>query len=301
MSENYDRRNFLRKSVLMSAMGVTGMSFEEKALLAAKKPAPKEAVKDLPKGKIGNIEITRLILGGNLISGFAHSRELIYVASVLKHYFTDDKIVETLRIAEENGINTAILRTDKDTVRCLNRFRKEGGKIQWIAQTYPKEHDITSNIQMAIDNGAIGAYAQGGIGDKFYKNGRMDLLGEVVSFIKKNGLIAGVGSHLIDVQKAAEKEGIDADFYFKTWNTDGYCCTDAEETVKFMKKNKKPWIAYKILGAGVTNPKKGFKDAYKLGADFINVGMYDFQIKEDTLIAKRETENNSGRERPWSA
>jgi hypothetical protein len=44
-----------------------------------------------------------------------------------------------------------------------------------------------------------------------------------------------------------------------------------------------------------------FNYSFKNGADFINVGMYDFQIKEDILIAKRAVSNNSQRERLWCA
>jgi len=36
-------------------------------------------------GKIGRLSISRLICGGNLFSGFAHSGDLVYVSSLLKH------------------------------------------------------------------------------------------------------------------------------------------------------------------------------------------------------------------------
>ena len=307
MSEGIDRRGFLKKSIVASTGAVLGLSLEEKALLAAnaKETTGKKsetAAKGMQTGKIGKLNISRLIIGGNLISGFAHSRDLIYVSSLLKHYFTDDKIIETLHICENSGINTAILRTDKDTIRVLNRYRnQEGGKIQWIAQTYPRELDLKSNIQMAIDNGAVGAFMQGGIGDKFWENGRVELLGKVVDFIKENGLIAGVGSHLLDVPMAIEEQGIKADFYFKTLNEVDYNCKDPEQVVEFMAKIEKPWIAYKVLGAGVTHPKEGFKRAFKSGADFMAVGMYDFQIQEDAIITRSIMKKDIGRQRPWRA
>ena len=68
---------------------------------------PGGSIKGLPIGKIGNVEISRMFTGGNLISGFAHSRDLIYVSPLLKNYFTDDKVMETFEICEESGINTA--------------------------------------------------------------------------------------------------------------------------------------------------------------------------------------------------
>ena len=99
MLNQLNRRGFLKKSMVAPAAALA-LSFEEKALLASttKKPAavmPGGSAKGLPVGKIGNVTISRLFTGGNLISGFAHSRDLIYVSSLLNQYFTDDKVMET--------------------------------------------------------------------------------------------------------------------------------------------------------------------------------------------------------------
>ncbi len=313
MSKLLNRRKFLKNSIITSAGISAGLSLEEKALLArtTRKPGlkvPKDSIKSLPMGKIGNVKISRLICGGNLINGYAHSRNLIYVSSLLQHYFTDEKIIETLRISEENGINTCILNVasssrQENTVGILNKYwKEEGGKIQWIAQCDAYEHDLFTNVKKAVDNGAVGAFIQGGCGDNLIKNGnRVDLIGKVVSLMKENGLIAGVGSHMLEVPMAVEKEGINPDFHFKTLNTVDYHCEKLEETIEFMKKVNKPWIAYKVLGAGVTEPRRGFKYAFEKGADFINIGMYDFQIKEDVLITKKVLSSSMKRERLWYA
>src|SRR5665648_534479 len=117
---------------------------------------------NVPTGKIKNVEISRLIPGGNLVSGFVYSRDLLYVSALMKKYFTDEKVMEILELAETCGINTTILRADEHILRILKEYWRRGGKIKWIAQTYPKDNDF-SNIKMAIDNGAIGAFVQGGI------------------------------------------------------------------------------------------------------------------------------------------
>jgi hypothetical protein len=226
---------------------------------------------------------------------------LLYVSSLLKHYFVPDKILDTLQLCEQGGVNAAILRADDHIVDILKRYRKErGGRIQWIAQAYPKVDNLKDNIQLAIDNGAVGAYMMGGIGDTFLKEGRTDLIGEVVSFMKRNGLVAGVGSHSLDVPEAVEKQGFEPDFYVKTLNAVGYESQDPAEIAAFMKTVKKPWIAFKVLGAGRMKPREGFDLAFKMGADFVNVGMYDFQVEEDISLVREIVATHEQRERPWS-
>ena len=312
MSKGVNRRKFLKNSLAASAGVISALSFEERALLAATQKRPSRArgaaskvpegnVKGLQTGKIGNLTISRLICGGNLISGYAHSRNLIYVSSILRHYFTEDKVIETLQIAEANGINTAVLRLDDKTVKILKRYRKEGGKIQWLAQIKPTPLDLTSTAKKAIDNGAVGVFSHGGVGDSFFENGQIGLLGKMVEFVKKNKLIVGIGGHSLDVIMAAEEEGLEPDFYFKTLNTCGYESKTPKETVKFMEKVKRPWIAFKVLGAGAIRPKEGFKYAFGNGVDFVCVGMFDFQIKQDVVIAKDTVAGAKGRKRPWLA
>jgi len=283
----------------------------------------------VPSSRIGQVRVSRLICGGNLVIGSAHDRDLIYIASLMKHYFTDRKIMETWQLCEECGINTMIGPVNSPyavgedpTIRVYKRYRDEwGGQIQWIAQTYPKSTDLTGSIQKAIDNGAVGAFVHGGIADNWVRLNRIDLLAKAVEFAKRNGLIAGCACHALAVPMALERAGVDVDFYMKTLHNDNYWsatpraerpaqglpphdnmwCTRPEETVEFMRTVTKPWIAFKVLAAGAIHPCEGFRFAFESGADFANVGMFDFQIREDAILARdiiaKVTQN--GRARPW--
>jgi len=335
MIEHVKRRTFLKKSLLAAGAAVLPFGFEERALLAraedarasstsaggsnktrgtAVAPQSQASPGAIPKGQIGDITVSRLICGGNLTSGIAHSRDLIYVSKLLKNYFTDEKIFETWRLAEESGVDTAILRLDANTIRLINKYwREQGGGLQWIAQIKPRPDDLTTDVQMAIDNGAAGVYVQGETGDAFYRNGQVAMLGKIIDTIKGHGVTAGMGAHDLNVVVACEKEGIASDFYMKTFNSKSYWSAGPmprhdsvfeetpKETAEFMKKVEKPWIAFKVLGAGAISPEEGFQYAFENGADFICVGMFDFQVKEDAALASRILAGEMKRDRPWRA
>jgi hypothetical protein len=301
---------------MASSGAALAWSFEEKALLAASTagapgPASERSTKGLPTGKIGDLTISRILVGGNLISGFAHSRDLIYVSSLLRQYFTDEKVWETLQLCEENGVNTAILRLDDHCLRILDGYWNDrGGRMQWIAQCKLNEKDWKSDMLQAIDNGAHAAYLHGGVAEGLLADNKIDTIAKAVDLIKQNGVPAGVAGHAIEVPIACEKAGIAVDFYMKTLNAKNYWSAGImprhdsvwaetpEKTIEFMKNVRKPWIAYKVLGAGAIHPKEGFKYVFDNGADFACVGMFDFQVVEDVIIA-RDALNTVKRSRPW--
>ena len=318
MSRNLNRRQFFKKSLVTSVAATSASGLQERTLSAAKRTAS-----SLPMGRIGDVRISRLIIGGNQFSGWSHSRDLKYLRDLFKAYSADEKIMQTLQLVEANGVNTIITASSG----YLNRYwRERGGQIQWIAQVHPKVNDVTSDIKRAIDNGAVGAYVQGGVGDSFVKNGRVDLLAEAVEFIKAQGLIAGIGGHSLQVPMAVEKARIQPDFYMKTlhpgdyWSAtpkeerkefnvdsggpydyDNIWSITPEKTIEFMKTVDRPWIAFKVLAAGAIHPREGFRYAFENGADFVCVGMFDFQIREDVIIARDTVSRAANRQRRWRA
>lgn len=263
----------------------------------------------LPVGKIGDLTLSRMILGGNLIGGWAHARDLIYVSKLVKAYHHREKVFETFAIAESCGVN-AIL-TNPILCETINDYWRNGGKIRFISDCGGK--DVLEMIQRSIDKGASACYIQGAIGDKLVEEGKFDVIAKGVDLIRRNGLPAGIGAHKLATVQGCVEKGLKPDFWMKTlhecnyWSAaaakehDNIWCTEPAGTVAFMKQQKEPWIAFKVLAAGAIEPKAGFRYAFESGADFICVGMYDFQIVDDVNLALAVLNGGLVRQREWYA
>src|SRR5512133_3540969 len=106
MSRHLSRRSFVKASILASAAAPLGLSVSNAAgAEAAPTPGAARPTPELfPMGKIAGQSFSRLFMGGNLIGGWAHARDLSYVSPLMRRYNTPAKIRQTLEIAEQNGI-----------------------------------------------------------------------------------------------------------------------------------------------------------------------------------------------------
>ena len=268
----------------------------------------------LPKGKIGKHEISRLVLGGNLIGGWAHSRDLIYVPSLFKAYNTEKKIYETLILAEKAGINA--INIGFPTNALLSKYKKStGSKITVISQVAPnmEKKDYFDQMNRAIDYGADILQVQGNWCDWLVRDNKIEVISAMLDKIRSQGYTAGLAAHSVESLIACEGNGIIPDYYMKTMHHDQYWsahprefrfpfevdgkeyldhnrfhnnmfCLFPERTVEFVSRVKVPVMGYKVLAAGALEPKDGFRWAFENGADFICVGMFDFQLVKDVNI-----------------
>lgn len=329
LRDGMTRRDFVRADV-----AVTG------AALCAASGKPKQG--GMPQGAIGGVKMSRLILGSNPMGGGAHARDLMYVSRLMKEYNTEERLLKLLENAEAEGIDTVLQgdRTLLDKYNKQRGGHMREIRMLTLPQDGAVDDEqVKEFFDRGLEQGAIAFYLFGDSGDYLARNGRVDAIEKALGIAKKMGALLGIGGHGLDVVLQCEKQGLKPAFYVKTFHNDNYwsatprenrkpfCwydgkggnsysgktgdhnyfhdniwCLDAEETMRVMSKVKAPWVAFKVLAAGAIHPSEGFSFAFENGADFIAVGMFDYQVRENAEIARAALARHKDRtSRLWRA
>jgi hypothetical protein len=289
------------------------------------------ARQQMPVGKIGSLTVSRLISGSNLISMNMHARDLHYVGELARHYNTEERVFMTLKKCEALGVNTIVLKNHNFRQFRLAKYWKEwGGKMQWIADVITTDVNRFEKLLVEhLELGASAAYVWGGASDQWFHEGNPGNIIKAYQILRKHKIPAGIAAHRLEPIAFCEKEGIKPDFYFLTLHHDRYWsahskpnrrfiemyefnspdhafyhdnmfCHDAEATIQFMETVEVPWIAFKVLAAGAIQPLDGIRYAYSGGADYVCLGMFDWQVAEDVELARKCVAEARNRPRVWA-
>jgi len=252
----------------------------------------------LPTIRIRNLTVSRLVVGGNPISGFSHAGPARTTAML--DYFTAENAKKLLRHCEECGINTGFMRADNHIIRLLREYWNEGGKIQWFAQTGTGESP-DGDIRKAKACGAKAIYVHGGAVDSFCGSGDCESLRKQLDLIRELGLPAGCAGHNPQYLLEIERQSWAPDFYMVClYNVLGYKGKlNAAGDEKFAPGDRKialdaiaalprPCFAYKILAAGRLNPREAFNEVFSRikSSDGVAVGMFPPDAKSGDIVAE---------------
>ena len=276
------------------------------------------------KGKIKGVEFSRVIMGGNLIGGWGHARDLKYVSTLMKAYNTPRRIFDTLHLGEACGFDTIL--TNPSLMNFITRYwKEEGGKIKFISDCgHPK--GPAEGARVSVDNGACMVYVHGFGVDKYAVQNDWKGLEKELKEMRKLGVPVGIGAHAFGSLKFCIEHDLTPDFWMKTFHPVNYwsakktdkdagegepgsekhgwrdnCwCRDPEALAAWFANRPEPWIAFKTMAAGAVHPKEALPFAFNHGADFVCMGMFDFQVVEDANLANEMFDKGfAKRTRPW--
>jgi len=264
--------------------------------------------------QIGDFKMSRITLGGNLIGGWAHSRDLGYVSTLMKAYNTEKRIFDTMHLAEACGVNT--ISTNPSLMNFIKKYwREDGGTINFVSDCghadVNGELGIVVGAKKSVDAGAKLIYIHGFGADKWAVEGNWKVMEKALREMRKLGVPVGIGAHAFATLKFCVEHDLIPDFWMKTFHPGGYWsaqktpqdqgegepgsghkgwrdnnwCRDPKALSEWFEKRPEPWIAFKTMAAGAVHPRQAIPFVFNGGADAACMGMFDFQVVEDVNLA----------------
>ena len=218
----------------------------------------------LPTVKIGNADVTRLIIGGNPFCGNSHHSPEMNQA--MFDYYTMENIKRALHRCHELGINAFQVRADNHMFAMMRELRAENNPMRWIAQT-ASEIYYEGNVASIARNHPAAIYHHGTMTDIFYKAGQLDTITNNLALIRKTGKPVGLCTHMPEVVLKSEELKWDVDFYMlavynlsrvervssfvtgKPNLDEPFYEEDPPLAYEVIRAVKKPFLVFKILGA----------------------------------------------------
>ena len=263
----------------------------------------------LPTIKIGDKDVTRLICGGNPISGISHfSQEMDWD---MLRYYTMPRLMDLLDECVKQGINTLQTRGDFHTMRMYLEYCERGGNIQWLVQTASEYRDLLANIDRMASFGPIAMYHHGTHTDNSWHEGKIDQVQDYLKRIHDHGLPAGLGTHIPEVIEYAEEHGWETDFYMSCFYNlargykvapavqqqahaqEQYPDGDPDRMTKTVRQTPKPCLGFKIMAA---NRKCSSPESVKaaFGYAFANIKPIDGVVVGMFPKYRNQVEENAG-------
>jgi hypothetical protein len=265
----------------------------------------------LPKVRFGKHEISRLVVGCNQFYGYSHFNQLL--DQMMREWNTPERVCDTLRQCEQNGINAFQYSHHERGFSDLERHRASGGKMLLIAVDTGKDpvEETVKRIQ------PIALYHHGERTDVLFRAGKMEQVQEYTKKLRQTGVLVGIGTHKSEVVEYVEERGWDVDFYLLcAYNrtrtpeelrkmlgvvpvpaSEVYLESDPPLAYRVARQTQKTCFLFKILAAGrLTRSPQAIDEAFKTALESIKpkdcvvVGMYPRykdEVKENSDRVRR--------------
>ena len=263
----------------------------------------------LPRMKLGDLSVSRLIVGTNPFVGKSHLNAALN--GEMKAYFTEEQVYATLRRCEEAGITAVQSRGSRPVMDLIDRFRRAGGKLDWIATSSKNFITFDEELAESLKYRPSALCIHGELSDELWMTGNIGKLPGLLEKLRTAGLPAGICSHFPEVLLWAEEHKLAPDFYMASvYNLlqpdrshdvvptgERFERSDVPKMYEAIRAVSAPCIALKILGAGrrcgmQDDVRAAFDEAFasmKKG-DGVLVGMWDKNEEQPALDARYAAE-----------
>ena len=166
----------------------------------------------MPTIRLGDHEVSRLIVGANPVLGFSYMGG--FMGRFMTDYFTHERIVGLIERCLDVGIDTWQTSPHEKIDRALDALRERGRHVQWVflaSGDYLEDVGLLKSI--VARNRPIAILHHGGVTDRLWRDGQIEKAHDFAKRVQDLGVLGGISAHNPDVIRHAEDSGWDLDLY----------------------------------------------------------------------------------------
>lgn len=237
-----------------------------------------------PRTKIGDLSVSRMIIGTNWFLGFSHTSAA--KDKLIKETMTAGKVADILEVFLAEGIDTALGLFQNEVFRDgVHEAEQRTGKKVIVIST-PGIHPGDGPEAAAEVERVIDLEAKLGVDifmpHQFSVDRMMDVrerkirnMDAYCKMIREYGMIPGLSTHMPETIVYADQSELDVETYISIYNAAGFMMhLEADWTHRIIWGAKKPVIAIKPMAAGRLPPLVGLSFVWSTirDIDMVTVG-----------------------------
>lgn len=241
-----------------------------------------------PTTNVAGLEIPRLVIGCNWISGWSH-RTPAQDNMILKTHERTESTAAIFREFLQEDVNAVLglFGVDTDLMDAVHAAEQETGKEMIVMDTVVINVDDTAAARKEAEKTIRESAKRGArfclpihscVEQLINKNKRtMDRLPDYLYMIRENGMIPGLSAHMPEVIQYADENEYDVETYIQIFNCMGFLMqVEIESVAKIIHNARKPVLTIKPCAAGRTTPYVGMNFSYNAirEQDMVCVGCF---------------------------
>lgn len=258
-----------------------------------------------PTTTVAGIELPRLVIGCNWISGFSHQTPAKDQLIRQKHS-SPESVADIFTVFLKEGINAVLglFGVDEDLADAVKLAEQRTGREMIIMDTVVLNVDNSAMARKEAENEIKESARRGAkfclplhscVEQLLNKNTEtIDRLPDYLEMIREAGMIPGLSAHMPEVIQYTDANHYDVETYIQLYNCMGFLMqVEIESVAKIIHNAKKPVITIKPCAAGRVTPYVGLNFSYNTirDQDMVCIGCFNAQeAAEDIEYARAAIE-----------
>jgi len=238
---------------------------------------------DFPHTTVGDVDISRLIVGTNWFLGYSHTSAA--KDRFIKEFMTRERVADILTVFLQAGVDVVMGMPVPMLSGAIEDAQQRTGRKMHLILTPtfnirpggPPEQEPGLVFDRCKELGATFCFPHSSLVDCLVDRLNRAIRGYdgYAKLIRERGMVPGLSTHLPESVLIADQTGADVETYIQIYNSAGFLMTvEADWCMRVIQNAKKPVMTIKPLAAGRILPPVGLAFVWNTirDQDMVTVG-----------------------------